>query len=800
MSTIIAKNNTGSDIFLEDLGVTIPASSNRTLTDTIEVERITESDDLKTKVTSGDITINDGINDLSISDGLLHIKFETEYEDESTKSGTWTVDSTSPIAIEGEGFYKTIDGVLYSYDQSREKWLSKDRRFLSFYRDGETSLQYLKIGELLGGSTIGYLMPRKGTIIGATSYSSAGDDPKNLSIRVDDVTQQTIQQNSLQYKTSELNIDFVDGDFISCYVDDTPRIDVEPWYDHDWEYRKKITIDGTKVEATLDIGFGNTASGSNATGNITFAHNIPTGNNYRILIVGVAIEDTSGTPRATVSGITYNGVAMTYLNAITTSDSNGRTEIWYMLNSSLPASGSYNIIVSFANGPHNGAVAMSASLTNVKQEAPGSVTNSNTGSGTISTNITTTEDYSWLIDAVQNGTNTAFTPGTGQTERLDLGVGSMRGAMSTKPTTLKGLQTMSWTNSSTLRNSHVVASLKPQPSSFTDFPVYVEVPGLNGKALNNGYDIIFVDSDDATLLKHEIEDYNFSTGVVKAWVKIPTISKGTNKEIYCYYGNSSIVTPQEDPANVWDSNYLSIWHLGSDLEDSTSNNNDGTSQGGGVSQITGKLNGGREFDGINDYMSTTNQINGSTLLNCTVECWFRTAVAGGFPIVSWESSQTGTGSADWDLQLYVGTDADAYFGCWTGSVVQAADAIGSYNDNNWHHAVGVLDDSENLVRIYVDGYERATTTYTSVVTGNRYFRLGSYKCTGWPNGADGYFDGDIDETRVSNIVRSPQWITTEYNNQNNPSTFYTIASEEQGTEAAAITNPVTVFEIAWRTE
>lgn len=797
MSTIIAKNNTGSDIFLKDLGVTVPASSSLNLTEIIEVERITESDNLKTEVTSGDITINDGTNDLSISDGLLHIKFETEYEDESTKSGTWTVDSTSPVAVEGEGFYKNVDGVLYSYDQSRGKWLSKDRRFLSFYRDGETSLQYLKIGELLGGSTIGYLMPRKGTIVGATSYSSAGDDPKNLSLRVEDVTQQTIQQTSYKYQSNELNIDFVDGDYVSCYVDDTPKVEIEPWYDHDWDYRKKITIDGSKVEASEDIAFGNSASGSAASGTITFAHNICTGNSYRILLVGVAIEDTSGT-RARVTGITYNGVAMTYLNAVSASDTNGRCELWYMLNSSLPASGSYNVVISF-NATHNGAVGMACCLGNVKQEAPGSATNSNTGSTTITTNITTTEDYSWVVDAVQNGDNNAFTAGTGQTERLDLGTSSMRGAMSTEPTTVKGSQSMTQTAAGTLRKTHVLASLKPQPSSFSNFPIYVEVSGLNGKALSTGNDIIFVASDHSTLLKHDLEDYDNGTGIVKAWVKIPTLTKGTNLDIYCYYGNSSIVTPQEDPTNVWDSNYLSVWHLDSDLEDSTSNNNDGTAQGGGVGEISGKLAGAREFDGSNDYMSTTNQIDGSTLLNCTVECWFRTSVAEGFPIVSWESSQTGTGSADWDLQLYVGTDADVYFGCWTGSVVQAADALGTYNDGNWHHAVGVLDDSGNLVRIYVDGYERATTTYTAVVTGNRYFRLGSYKCEFWPNGADGYFDGDIDETRISNIVRTAKWITTEYNNQNNPSTFYTIASEEHGEEPSSITNPVTLIEVAWRT-
>src|SRR5690606_28486524 len=33
------------------------------------------------------------------------------------------------------------------------------------------------------------------------------------------------------------------------------------------------------------------------------------------------------------------------------------------------------------------------------------------------------------------------------------------------------------------------------------------------------------------------------------------------------------------------------------------------------------------------------------------------------------------------------------------------------------------------------------------------------------------------EVRLSNVIRSAGWIATEYNNQNSPSTFYSISSE-----------------------
>src|ERR1700730_4968665 len=35
-----------------------------------------------------------------------------------------------------------------------------------------------------------------------------------------------------------------------------------------------------------------------------------------------------------------------------------------------------------------------------------------------------------------------------------------------------------------------------------------------------------------------------------------------------------------------------------------------------------------------------------------------------------------------------------------------------------------------------------------------------------------YYDGTIDEARISNVAPSADWIKTEYNNQNYPSTLY----------------------------
>ena len=48
------------------------------------------------------------------------------------------------------------------------------------------------------------------------------------------------------------------------------------------------------------------------------------------------------------------------------------------------------------------------------------------------------------------------------------------------------------------------------------------------------------------------------------------------------------------------------------------------------------------------------------------------------------------------------------------------------------------------------------------------------------------FDGQIQETRVSKIARSADWIATQYTNQDDPTSFYTAGPEIVGSVTAVI--------------
>ena len=49
-----------------------------------------------------------------------------------------------------------------------------------------------------------------------------------------------------------------------------------------------------------------------------------------------------------------------------------------------------------------------------------------------------------------------------------------------------------------------------------------------------------------------------------------------------------------------------------------------------------------------------------------------------------------------------------------------------------------------------------------------------------PKGRTDFFNGIIDEVRISNSITSFDWVSTEYNNQNDPSSFLSFGPKETG--------------------
>jgi hypothetical protein len=317
----------------------------------------------------------------------------------------------------------------------------------------------------------------------------------------------------------------------------------------------------------------------------------------------------------------------------------------------------------------------------------------------------------------------------------------------------------------------------------TNFPVLISTvdTDLRDKAQDDGDDILFMDgSGVATRLYHEIEQYDGSTGELVAWINVPNLSSTVDTNFYLYYGNTSSGN-QQCPEKVWDSNFLMVQHFeedGTDIRyDSTSNHFDGIPQNYDGDEATiGMIDGADELDGdewinVPSAVSTTSTLNQGTVVawvNCDEHSqivvqndysengdFFYLAIDGYKRICGdlgsagpWRFYGTTYLSDGWYMVVFQSTGTSNNF--YLNGEVETVEWYHGSSDGTWFNDAGVGQD-----------------TFTIGVL-NRNM------------GLESFYLGPIDEVRVTGEVLSHDWITTEYNNQNDPSTFFNIGPEIPG--------------------
>ena len=325
--------------------------------------------------------------------------------------------------------------------------------------------------------------------------------------------------------------------------------------------------------------------------------------------------------------------------------------------------------------------------------------------------------------------------------------------------------------------------------SLSNFPVVVNLTdndlrttGNGGKITNaNGYDIIFRAYDSATCggpasctLDHEIESYDGVTGTFIAWVRIPELSQDNDTALEMHYSDPSTVTSQENVAGVWNVNYKGVWHLKEDpadaapqFLDSTSNPNDGTASSLlTANQVPGQIDGSLSFDDSNErHVNVPDDPSLRLALNMTASTWIRStdAVADGDTGIV--LSKWGGGNSNYWLGKL---NASNFAFIVDGSQIVTI-PFGSINDGVWHHVVDVADVPNNLLRIYVDGIQQNSAFYTGAgQTGTFPLHIGNSSdiITGQE------WNGGIDEVRLSEVARSPDWLLTSFRNQDSAFPFY----------------------------
>jgi hypothetical protein len=318
----------------------------------------------------------------------------------------------------------------------------------------------------------------------------------------------------------------------------------------------------------------------------------------------------------------------------------------------------------------------------------------------------------------------------------------------------------------------------------TDFPVLVNLSSdadLASDAQDSGNDIVFTREDGTTQIPHEIESFSGTTGALLAWLKVPQINSTANTDLYLYYGNSSTAS-QQNMTGVWTNGFVSVWHLKEDpsgtapqMKDSRNLNN-GTSYGSMTSgdQVAAKINGGLDFDGLNDPDGDSIRAPDYDILNAiSISAW-----------INWDVVETDVGivskrtdtevAGNWALRGDASLVGIIQWMIWAGNNdSKDLKSVSTVPADTWTHVALTFDDPTNAAKIYLNGTlnSSGTVDYPLADTAQPI-------AIGWSGQGDQYFDGLIDEVRISSTVRSAQWIATEYNSTYRPDLFVSRGTEE----------------------
>ncbi|CAB1057424.1 Beta-galactosidase (EC [Olavius sp. associated proteobacterium Delta 1] len=336
--------------------------------------------------------------------------------------------------------------------------------------------------------------------------------------------------------------------------------------------------------------------------------------------------------------------------------------------------------------------------------------------------------------------------------------------------------------------------------NLTNFAVMITLTGSDFQEVEDdvdadGYDIIFKDSTETTTLDHEIEIYDETNDLLVAWVRVPTLDYNDNTVIYMYYGDSGVSAPTENPSGVWDSNYVGVWHLEETTGthyDSTSYGNNGTPGGGVTQDASGKIDGADDFDGNDDRIEIGT--TGFSTANMTFSAWVRVDALENNSYLFGHTTQPAYADR---IQIYASGTSPTVLALGLGDT-HTKDTGSSLSTGTWYHVVLVWDATNYTV--YLNKTVDMSGTYTGLSTLQTYADIGN---DGNPAERDESWNGVIDEGRISKVARSQCWIETEYNNQNDPATFYGVGSQQPVadsdgdlTASGTITEPIAISSIA----
>jgi hypothetical protein len=322
------------------------------------------------------------------------------------------------------------------------------------------------------------------------------------------------------------------------------------------------------------------------------------------------------------------------------------------------------------------------------------------------------------------------------------------------------------------------------PADATNFPAYINLAHLfagsesfASTVANGGGDIRVFQG--ATELAREVVSCDTSAETGELHVLIPFIDSSADTVLSIYADGSSADYAVDDPFGrnaVW-GDYAAVVH-GEGATDSTGNHT--FTANGSPSTVAGKLGSALEVNSTNYYTAPdTAALGSATDDDFSYQWWHRFTDAGIDTDVRIIGQDDSTSGNWWS----VGINSDVLSftvddGGTRNQVNDPADMDTALTATDWHSFFAVWKEGVGS-EIYRDGVSVATSTAGTLGSSSNSFDL---KIGGTSSGlhSGGSELIQLAEQRIRIGDPSANWITTEYNNQSDPSSFYTATDPNAG--------------------
>ena len=349
-----------------------------------------------------------------------------------------------------------------------------------------------------------------------------------------------------------------------------------------------------------------------------------------------------------------------------------------------------------------------------------------------------------------------------------------------------------WFNASWTYRIQIDVDNTKVPATVTDFPALLDLSDLPSDFHTNvktdGCDIRIVESDETTETAFELVDYDDTGDTGELWFLGDSISGSVDTTFYVYYGNSGAScyanTATYGRDNVW-TDYILVSHDGGATN--STGGGDGTENGGVTSGgVTGKIGDGTYYDGGDSVSWADNTLGEEgSHANFVVTGWIKSAT---YPATSVNTMWGKVGSGS-DIAGFLGVKSNntVYSGLgatdtsWYANEYSPGTTI---SDDTWGKITLIATASD--IDIFLNNGSSLKNQTASSETWVRNAAEAMYLGYSSRYGSNGRHTGDIDEVKIrTSSGYTTNWLSAEYNNENSPSTFFTIGTQETDAGGAA---------------